>query len=170
VTADTSFERTREGSPPMHRFAKISFVLMSVAAAALATDSTKLLVGVYTRESKTCGGPGVADNPSKMKCDLIVEDKLSVSPANAPGVEALEVAFTFHYGYGEYCQFSGLGTWDVDRLKLKFAGEELTPKCQLSLQRVGTTIRVRDPGGACRVVFCTAPGPVMDGLSFEPAK
>jgi hypothetical protein len=154
----------------MHRFAKVSFVLMAVAVVALATDSAKSLVGIYTRDSQICGDPGVADDPSKMQCNLTFEDKLSISPANSPGVEALEVAFTFHYGYGDYCRFSGLGTRDAGRLKLRFAGEGLAPACQLSLQRAGTTIRVRDPGGACRLLFCTAPGPVLDGLSFELAK
>ena len=100
----------------MHRSAKVSLVLMAVAAAALATDSANSLVGVYTRNSKVCGGPGAADDPSKMQCTLTFEDVLSVSPANAPDVEALEVVFTFHYGYGNYCRFSGLGTWDAGHL------------------------------------------------------
>ena len=92
------------------------------------------------------------------------------SLSQEPGVDAVEVVFNFHYGYYDYCQFSGKGTWDRGRLHLRSKAKHLAPTCRLSLARQGKTIRVLDPGGACRATLCTAPGPSIDGLSFELAQ
>src|SRR4051794_25308233 len=126
----------------MNRFAKVFFVLSAVGTGSVASDLAKALVGSYFRNSQTCRGPGVADDPSKMRCDLTFEDKLVISRARKTGVvDAVEVAFNFHYGYGGNCHFSGIGIWNRRLLWLRSTEKSLPAGCRLALIRNRTTVR-----------------------------
>src|SRR5688500_8596366 len=149
-----------------HRCIAALLVSSVVAAASIAAGLPALLAGTYTRKSATCGGPGSADDPAKMRCDLMFEDKLSITAA-AGGAQ---VSFAFHFGYGDYCHFGGTGSWSEGRLHLHSPITVENSTCHLSLVPEGSAVRVSDAKGACRSSLCTAPGPSLDGITFERAK
>jgi len=151
-----------------------------VCALALVTpsaiaDPPEHIFGVHSRMSRTCGGgPGFADLGAKAACVSVFEDHLEIrsstdldanlEPKSRDGVD---VEFTFHFQYSDYCGFRGYGIWSNGKILLTQSVSEkpLAAACRLELVFERDTVRLSDPQGRCSSL-CTAPTK-LHGVSYK---
>jgi len=150
-----------------HRATLLAASLIAATALAAGAPVPQSLFGVYVHESKTCGGPGSADDPKALDCGLVFDDEMLIEKHLDGRTAGAEVYFSFHYGYGDYCLLDGEGDWDAGVLRLRSVTKPTPDSCKLSLSAKNGDIQVSDPGNACRQSLCTAPGATLNELVFK---
>ena len=147
-----------------------SAALLLLASASHA-DPPESILGIYTRQTPTCGASG----DGSRDCGLVFEDQLEVTATTAledSSSKGLLVSFGVHFDLGknEFCAFRGQGIWANGRVALGDAENSVKPQlvdpaCRLALVFSGRTVRVSDPGHKCRASLCTGPQR-LDGVSY----
>ncbi len=129
------------------------------------------ILGIYTRQTPTCGASG----EGRRDCGLVFEDQVEVTVSNSleeSSAKDLFVSLGVHFDLGknEFCTFRGHGAWANGGVTLGDAEnpvkpELVDPACRLALIFSGRTVRVSDPGHKCRASLCTGPQR-LDGVSY----